>query len=213
MTTARKNQSRLKIGKGRGVPIAALRAIARKYDLTHFVAYVRDRQARSRILYWARNDLGAMACAKYCQELALGAGWQASIDEFDCSSVRRMKDRIRELETALAQIVDGVENPVALARSAGKFPDESEGENLGEWIFFPSGKLSRPIRAEQQSAAAASYNVLTREQLGAESIKDLAYFTWRKLVSLNFGNVAGELEVAIAHAVRRFQGYPDKRRK
>jgi len=161
----------------------------------------------------SRTDALAIQATTFGEQVASAAEWPKENCEIEIALLRRMKGRIRELETALAQIVDGVEDPVALARAAGKFPDESEGENLGEWIFFPSGKLSRSVRAEQESAAAASYNVLTPEQLGAESIRDLAYFTWRKLVSINFGNVAGELEVAIAHALRRFQGYPDKRRK
>lgn len=133
-----------KVGHGRGVPIRLLSAIARKYSLTHFVAYTRDRQQRSRILYWASNDLGAMQCAKYSCELADQLGWDGIVD-WDCSSVRQLKSRIKELETALAQIADRVPDPVGLARAAGKFPDEEDG-NLGLWVFYPQSKANPAFR-------------------------------------------------------------------
>jgi hypothetical protein len=102
------------------------RAIARKYSLNHIVIFTADSQKRSRTLYWARNDLTAMQCANFCAKAQRELGWQTVCD-WDCSSVRRMKSRIKELELACAKIVDAApgSDPVAIARRAGNFPDES----------------------------------------------------------------------------------------
>lgn len=126
MTALKRNRSPRKVGRGRGVPIRLLRGIGRKYDLTHIFVFTVDRQKRSRILYWASNDLAAMQCATFCTNAALGLGWD-HVHDWDCASVRRLKDRIKELELACAEIVDAApgSDPVAIARRAGKFPDES----------------------------------------------------------------------------------------
>lgn len=141
MKAAKRNGSAIKVGRRRGVPIRLLRGIARKYGLTHFVAYTLDGDHRSRILYFAKNDQAAMQCAHFAGDVAKVLGWE-TVWDWDCSSVRRLKTRIKELETALAQIADGEPDAIGLARAAGKFPDESEGEeNLGAWFFYPKGKL------------------------------------------------------------------------
>ena len=145
MSAAKRNCSVKKIGKRRGFPMRVAVAIARKYALTHIVVYVRDVEGRSRITYSGKSDLAAMQSAHFAKELAKKLGWDV-IGDWDCSSVRRLKSRIKELEAAIAQIVEGEPDAIGLARAAGKFPDESDGENLGEWIFYPSGKLSRGQR-------------------------------------------------------------------
>jgi hypothetical protein len=48
------------------------------------------------------------------------------------------------------------------------------------------------------------YNRLTPEQLAADSPELLAYWTWRKLAALNWGNISGEIDTAIKHALLRW---------
>jgi hypothetical protein len=142
LSAVKRNAAKVTLGRRRGVPIRLLRGIARKYALTHLVVYTLDGDKRARILYFAKNDQAADQCAQFSRELAKRLEWK-NIWDWDCSSIRRLKSRVKELEAALAQIVDGEPDAVGLARAAGKFPDESEGEeNLGAWFFFPQGKLN-----------------------------------------------------------------------
>jgi hypothetical protein len=124
MSALKRNRSPRKVGHGRGVPIRLLSAIARKYSLTRIVIFTTDGQLRARGVYWARNNMTAIQCASFCQKAEQELGW-STYGDWDCSGVRRLKDRIKELETACAQIVDGAADPVSIARGAGKFPDES----------------------------------------------------------------------------------------
>jgi hypothetical protein len=216
LTATKRNRSSGKLGHKRGLSIRRARAIAKKYRLDQLVIFTVDRdrtEQRSRIILFGRTDAIALQASAFAKQVATAAKWPKENCEIEIASIRRLKDRVRELETALAQIVDGCPDPVALARSAGKFPNESDEENLGEWIFYPKGKLSRTYRDNGDGTAnvpvdsALIYNILMPEQLAAESVERLAYWTWRKLVAMNFGNVAGELETAIKHAMRRFKGW------
>jgi hypothetical protein len=142
MAQVKRNKSIRKVGHSRGVPMRLGRCIAKKYDLSHIIILTIDKQNRSRVLYWATSDQRAMQCAEMCRKMEKDFGWETAWD-WDCSSVRRMKLRIKELEAALAQIVDGEPDAIRLARAAGKFPDESDGtENNGAWIFYPQGKFN-----------------------------------------------------------------------
>lgn|GEM_PF-3858088 len=146
MIATKRNRSSGKVGHKRGVPIRLARAIAKKYRLDQLVIWTVDRdrkEKRARIIAFGRTDAIGLQATTFAGQVAGAAGWPKENCSFEIASIRRLKDRVRELETALAQIVDGCPDPVALARAAGKFPDESEVENLGEWIFWPKGKLSR----------------------------------------------------------------------
>jgi hypothetical protein len=121
MTTAKRNRSVKKVGLGRGVPVRLARGIAKKYSLSHIVILTADQQERSRILYWARNDLGAMQCASFCGKAEKELGWE-SVWNWDCSSVRRLKDRIKDLERNMALIFEREGDPIAIARLALKLP-------------------------------------------------------------------------------------------
>jgi hypothetical protein len=172
MTGTKRNRSFRKIGKGRGVPLRLLRAIAGKYSLGQSILWTYDRQRRQRILSWGSSDGPALVAAGFAKGLALSLGWPEESAEFEISFVRRTKRRIKELETALARIVDGVEDPIGLARAAGKFPDESDGENLGHWVFYPQGKLS--LRRHNGSAEALRRDVPVgeaRREADLEAIK------------------------------------------
>lgn len=149
MIATKRNRSSGKVGHKRGVSIRLARMIAKKYRLDQLVLWTvdRDRQEkRARIIAFGRTDAIGLQATTFAGQVAGAAGWPKENCSFEIASIRRLKDRVQELETALAQIVDGCNDPVALARAAGKFPDESEGENLGEWIFYPKGKLSRERR-------------------------------------------------------------------
>jgi hypothetical protein len=126
MTALKRNRSPRKVGHGRGVPIRLARAIAKKYSLSHIVLFTVDTQQRARGIYWARNSLAGMQCASFCQKAEGELGWE-SVGDWDSSSVRRLKDRIKELELACAEIVDHApgSDAIAIARKAGRFPDES----------------------------------------------------------------------------------------
>ncbi len=145
------------MGKGRGVSMRLARAIAKKFRLSQIVIWTGDEQARQRIVYWGRNEAVAMRNAELAASYARGIGWPDRSCDFETSYLRRLKRRIDELETALAQIVDGCSDPVELARAAGNFPiedaidahvaaDRDAREKLGDWIFYPKGKLSRDQR-------------------------------------------------------------------
>lgn len=216
MSATKRKRGAQNIGRKRGVPMRLIRAIARRYDLDKIVVWTADKaagQSRELILTWGRSNSVAVQASGFATAIAAAAGWSKENCEIEVAFVRRLKGRIKELETALAQIVDGCPDPVALSRAAGKFPKESDEENLGEWIFYPKGKLSRTYRDNGDGTAnvpvdlALVYNVLTPEQLCAESVDKLAYWTWRKIVAMNFGNIAGEIEAAIAHAMQRFKGW------
>lgn len=149
MIAVKRNRSSRKLGHKRGVPIRLARAIAKKYRLDQLVLWTVDRdrkEKRARIVAFGRTDAIALQATTFAGQVAGAAGWPKENCEFEIALLRRLRDRIRELETAIAQIVDGCSDPVALARAAGKFPDESDEENLAEWIFFPQGKLSRERR-------------------------------------------------------------------
>lgn len=209
MIATKRNRSSGKVGHKRGVPIRLARAIAKKYRLDQLVVFTVDRdraEQRSGIILFGRTDAIALQASAFAKQVATAAKWPKENCEIEIASIRRLKDRVRELETALAQIVDGCPDPVALARAAGKFPDESDEENLGEWIFYPKGKLSR----EERERTSGSYNVLTAEQLAAGNVKDLAFRTAQKLALQVYSNVFGEIETAMRYAVRIFGG---RRRK
>lgn len=123
MRHAKRNKGIRKVGHGRGVPVRLISAIARKYSLSHIVCYTMDGQKRSRILYWARNDQAAMQAAHFTGILADHWGWE-TIPDFDCSSVCRLKERIKELELALAKIFERDGDPVQLAKVALKLPED-----------------------------------------------------------------------------------------
>lgn len=206
MSATKTKKSAIAIGRKRGVPMRLARAIARRYDLDKIVVWTADKaegRPRELILTWGRSNSVAVQASNFANAIAAAAGWSKENCDIEVSFVRRLKGRIKELETALAQIVDGCPDPAGLARDAGKFPVEDEDEKLGEWIFYPKGKLSRGHRLGDLD----KYNVLTPEQLGAETVRDLSYWTWRKLADQNFGNVAGEIETAIVYAMRRFRNW------
>lgn len=213
ISATKSRKSAIAIGRKRGVPMRLIQAIARRYDLDKIVAWTADRaegRPRELILTWGRSNSVAVQASTFASSVARSAGWSRENCEIEVAFVRRLKGRIKELEAGLAQIVDGCPDPVALARAAGKFPDESDEENLGEWIYFPKGKLSREQREESEQRGrriVAQYNVLIPEQLAAKTVHDLSYWTWRKIADQNFGNVSGEIEVAIKHAMRRFKGW------
>lgn len=213
MNGSKLNRSVVSVGHGRGVPIRLARAIARKYRLLYIVIFTYDEQHRERIVTFGNNPTNDHHAAQFGALIARKCNWPKAAQNFESAPVRKLRSRIRELETALAQIIDGCADPAGLARTAGKFPVEDEEENLGEWIFFPQGKMSRGQRllGADRPADIERFNVLTPEQLGAESIRDLAYWTWRKLCNVNFGNISGEIEVAIAHGLRRFGGHLRRR--
>jgi hypothetical protein len=123
MTHQKRNRSVRKVGHGRGVPIRLARGIAKKYDLTHIVMFTVDRQRRSRLIYWANGDQAAMQCARLCDEITRLEGWPNWWD-YDCSSVRRLKERIKDLERELSIIFEGDEDPKTVARRALKLPED-----------------------------------------------------------------------------------------
>jgi hypothetical protein len=205
----KRNRSSGKLGHKRGVPIRLARAIAKKYRLDQLVIFTVDRdraEERSRIVVFGRSDAIALQASAFAKQVATAANWPKENCEIEISSIRRLKNRIHELETACAQIVDGCPDPVGLARAAGKFPDESEGETPGLWVFHPDGKLSR----EQFAAEMAAHNVLSSEQLAADSVRGFAFATAKKIARQSCTNLAGEIETAIREAVRKFGG---RRRK
>lgn len=199
MKAAKRNRTGRRVGRGRGVPIAVARAVARKYNLGQIVIWTYDRQKRQRILCWGSSDGPALVAAEFARHVAKAFVWPKESCDFELAFVRRLKDRIKEQQTALAQIVEGEPNAIELARTAGKFPDESDNENLGEWIFFPKGKLSR----EQRRVVPG---VLSSNQRSAKDVGELAYWTWQRLITEDCGNVGAEIETAIKHALARFGG-------
>lgn len=123
MTTAKRNKGVRKVGHGRGVPVRLAGAIARKYSLSHIIIHTNDQQRRQRILYWARNDQAGVQCAHFSGVLADVHGW-SDVPDFDCSSVRRMKDRIKDLELQLARIYEREGDPREIARVALNLPED-----------------------------------------------------------------------------------------
>jgi hypothetical protein len=206
MIATKRNRSSGKLGHKRGFSLRLARAIAKKYRLDQLVIFTvdRDRQEqRSRIVVFGRTDAIALQASTFAKRVATAADWPKENCEIEINSIRKLKNRIKELETALAQIVDGCPDPVRLARAAGKFPNESDDENLGEWIFYPSGKASR----ERRAADSAPENVLSSTQLAAGDLRDFIFATAKKVSAQNFSNFAGELEIAIKYAMRRFKGW------
>ena len=123
MSSAKRNRSIQKIGRGRGVPIRLARAVAKKYGLTSIVIFTADPQQRSRLLYWANTDLAGMQCAAFCQKAQTELGWDKPWD-WDPASVRRLKERIRSLETDFARICEHEGSPVAIAKAALRLPPD-----------------------------------------------------------------------------------------
>jgi hypothetical protein len=123
VNAAKRNRSTRKVGHKRGVPIRLLRAVARKYDLSHLVAFTMDNDHRSRIIYFAKNDQCAMQCAHVSEAMAKTAGWETVYD-WDCSSVQRMKKRITELELGFARVIEHEGDPIRIAREALNLPDD-----------------------------------------------------------------------------------------
>jgi len=123
MTAVKRNKSKKLLGKGRGVPMRLARGIARRYGLSHLVILTCDRQERSRILYWAQNDLRAMQCASLCRKIADLQEW-SELWNWDCSSVRRLKERIKNLEYRFALIFEGEGDPKEIARDALRLPKD-----------------------------------------------------------------------------------------
>jgi hypothetical protein len=173
----KRNRSSGKIGHKRGVPIRLARAIAKKYRLDQLVFWTVDRdrkEKRARIIAFGRTDAIALQATTFAGQVAATFGWPKKNCEFEIASLRRLKERIRQLETALAQIVDGCPDPVGLARAAGKFPDESEEENPGEWIFFPKGRLSRERRFSLGQIQAQYLARLVETGFYGKTIQDAA---------------------------------------
>lgn len=141
MNGAKRNRSPRKVGHGRGVPMRLLRGISKKYSLGQIIVWTYDTQRRQRILVYGSKLGPALLANSFAKEVCKLFGWPKDSAEWELSCVRRLKDRIRELETALAQIADGEKDARGLARAAGKFTDESDGGNLGVWVF-----ISRIIR-------------------------------------------------------------------
>jgi fermentation-respiration switch protein FrsA (DUF1100 family) len=150
MKATKRNLSIRRVGKGRGVPLRLARGIARKYNLCRLVLWTFDRQKRQRIICWGSSDGPALIASGFAEHLAKNLNWSQEACDFELAFVRKLKLRIKELEAALAQIVEGDGDPVSLARAAGKFPDESDSPNLGAWLFFPQGKLNPNRRAENE---------------------------------------------------------------
>ena len=123
MGQLKRNQSKKILGKGRGVPMRLLRGIAKRYGLSHIIVWTADRQKRQRIGYWAMNDECAVACAALSIEIACSMAWE-NIYEFDCSSVLRLKLRIKSLETDMARIMEREGDPREIARVALKLPED-----------------------------------------------------------------------------------------
>jgi hypothetical protein len=206
MIATKRKRAAQNIGRKRGVPMRLITAIARRYDLDKIVVWTADkadRRPRELILTWGRSNSVAVQASTFANAVAKAAGWSKENCEIEVAFVRRLKGRIKELETALAQIVDGCPDPVALARAAGQFPNESDEENLGEWIFYPQGMTSR----ESRLAQCAAHNALSSEQLAADKLRDFAFATARKISAQNFANLAGEIETAIKHSMTRFKGW------
>jgi hypothetical protein len=137
----KRNRSVRPVGHGRGVPMRLLSAVARKYRLMQIIVWTYDSQNRQRALTWGSGEGNAIVAAKMGEHVAKSFSWPDT--KFELTKVTRLKERIRECEAALAQIVEGEPNAVELARTAGKFPMEDEPENLGRWIYYPKGKLTR----------------------------------------------------------------------
>jgi hypothetical protein len=141
VNAAKRNLSIRRVGKGRGVPIRLARGIARKYNLSQLIIWTYDRQKRQRILSWGSSDGPALVASGFAKGVALSLGWPEESADFEMGFIRRMKRRMEELEVALARIVDGEPDALSLARAAGKFPDQSENGQHGDWRFFPKNKL------------------------------------------------------------------------
>jgi hypothetical protein len=121
MAQVKRNKSIRKVGHSRGVPLRLLRAIARKYSLTHIVALTADKQKRARALYWAMSEVRATQLAAFCVKLEKELGWE-TIYDWDCSSVRRLKERIKHLERQMALIFEREGDPREIARVALNLP-------------------------------------------------------------------------------------------
>lgn len=76
--------------------------IARKYSLSHIIIFTADLQRRSRAVYWGRNTLAGMQCARFCQKAQNELRWE-TVGDWDSASVRLLKDRIKALETEMAR--------------------------------------------------------------------------------------------------------------
>ena len=122
MPALKRNKTIRKVGHGRGVPLRLVRAIAKKYSLSHIVVLTADKQRRSRLLYWAMSESKATQLSAFCAKLEKEMGWD-HIWDWDCSSVRKLKDRIRYLERQFAIIYEGEGNPREIARFALRLPE------------------------------------------------------------------------------------------
>ncbi|HEY3661454.1 MAG TPA: hypothetical protein VGK91_09545 [Candidatus Udaeobacter sp.] len=152
MSAIKRNLSVRRVGKGRGVPIRLARGIARKYSLARLVIWTLDRQRRQRIVCWGGSNTEALVSASFAKALALSIGWSEEASEFQLGFIRRSERRIKELEAALAQIIEREGDPIEIARAAGKFPRESDEENLGAWLFFPKGRLTLAENLQKERA-------------------------------------------------------------
>jgi hypothetical protein len=125
MAHCKRNRSVRKVGHGRGVPLRFARAIAKKYSLTHIVILSGDeKQRRSRVIYWATNDMRATQLAAFCAKLAEGLG-RSTIYDWDCSQVRKLKERIKELERFAACIFESeFPDPREAARIVLRLPED-----------------------------------------------------------------------------------------
>jgi hypothetical protein len=123
MAHLKRNKSKKILGKGRGVPLRLARGIAKRYGLSHIVILTADKQKRARALYWAMSDVRATQLAAFCEKLQKELGWE-TIYDWDCSSVRRLKERIKDLERQFAIIFEGEGNPKEIARFALRLPED-----------------------------------------------------------------------------------------
>jgi len=124
MRAAKRNLSTRRVGKGRGVPIRMAAVIARKYALDQIIVWTHDRQKRQRILFWGSSDPKAIAANTFAQHIAKSLGWPKGSCEIEMAFIRRLKDRIKDLELQFARIIEREDDPFAIARSALRLPED-----------------------------------------------------------------------------------------
>jgi fermentation-respiration switch protein FrsA (DUF1100 family) len=124
MMAAKRNLSKRKLGKGRGVPLRLMTAIARRYSLAQIIIWTFDRQHRSRIMFWGSSDGPALVAQGFAEKFAKAIGWPPERCDFEMSFVRKLKDRIKDLELQFARIMEREGDPIEIARKALKLPED-----------------------------------------------------------------------------------------